>query len=209
MPNKLMKMAQGEFIAFQDADDYSDAKRLETQMREFEKDPELAVCGDAVRPLVFLFPAAEEVGLLGSIHFVRQHSAEMARVHAVLHVDAGAPPAPPTRWRLAAGTRSWAGTVAAAVIDARGWSHRADAGSPNSDHWPFVQHGVPAVFLIPDGGWEGLDEAGAQALRERWDRYHQPDDEWASDFPFAGLARYATLARDIAYALAATETAAR
>lgn len=157
------------------------------------------------RSLLFLFTTAEEVGLLGSLHFVRQREADVARTRAVVNVDAGAPPAPPTRWRLAAGTRSRAGAVAAAVVEAYGWTHRSDPGSPNSDHWPFVQLGIPAVFLIPDGAWEGLDDAEATTLRDRWDRYHHPDDEWAPDFPLAGLARYATLARAIAYALASTE----
>jgi Zn-dependent M28 family amino/carboxypeptidase len=155
------------------------------------------------RPLMFLFAAAEEVGLLGSIHFVRSHPDLVARTHAVLNIDAGAPAAPPARWRLAAGTRSWAGVVAQRVVEAHGWGHRSDPGSPNSDHWPFVERGVPAVFLIPDGGYENLDEEGARELNERWDRYHQPGDEWSPDFPFSGLARYASLGREIAYALAA------
>lgn len=154
------------------------------------------------RPLVFLFPAAEEVGLLGSIHFVRTHPDLVEDVHALVNLDAGAPPAPPTRWRLAAATRSPAGAVAAAVVDTHAWTHRSDAGSPNSDHWPFVARGVPAVFLIPDGGYEGVDAAGERSLTERWDRYHRPDDEWAADFPFTGLERYATLALEIVYALA-------
>ncbi|HUF13276.1 MAG TPA: M28 family peptidase [Longimicrobiales bacterium] len=159
-----------------------------------------------VRPLLLLFPAAEEVGLLGSIHFVRDHPDLVDRMQALVNLDAGAPPAPPTRWRLAAGTRSWAGDVAATVVEAHGWTHRSDPGSPNSDHWPFVAAGVPAVFLIPDGGYEGVDSAGAERLRARWDRYHRPDDEWAPDFPFSGLGRYAALARDIAWALAQAST---
>lgn len=158
------------------------------------------------RPLLLLFPVAEEVGLLGSIHFVRDHPDVVDRVQALVNLDAGAPPAPPTRWRLAAGTRSSAGDVAAAVVEAHGWTHRSDPGSPNSDHWPFVAAGVPAVFLIPDGGYEGVDSAGAERLRARWDRYHRPDDEWAPDFPFSGLGRYAALARDIAWALAEAST---
>jgi len=43
--NKLFDLAQGDFIAFQDADDYSDVVRLETQMQQFAQDPQLAVCG--------------------------------------------------------------------------------------------------------------------------------------------------------------------
>ena len=154
------------------------------------------------RSLLFLFPTAEEVGVLGSLHFVRTHPELVARAHALLNLDAGAPPAPPTRWRLAAGTRSWAGAVAASVVEAHGWAHRSDPGSPNSDHWPFVMLGVPAVFLIPDGGFEDVDDAGARLLVEQWDHYHQPDDEWAADFPFSGLERYASLGLQIAYALA-------
>ena len=161
------------------------------------------------RPLMFLFAAAEEVGLLGSIDFVRRHPDVVSRTHAVLNIDAGAPPAPPTRWRLAAGTRSWAGAVAAAVVERHGWTHRSDPGSPNSDHWPFVARGVPAVFLIPDGGYDGLDAEATRLLIERWDRYHRPDDEWDADFPFGGLERYASLGRDIAHALAGAATDVR
>lgn len=43
--NKLMFLATGEFIGFQDADDYSHKDRIKLQMKEFEKDPVLAVCG--------------------------------------------------------------------------------------------------------------------------------------------------------------------
>jgi hypothetical protein len=34
----------------------------------------------------------------------------------------------------------------------------------------------------------------SQALRRRWDRYHQPGDEWFPDFPYAGVGRYAEFA---------------
>ncbi len=43
--NKLLDLCTGSFIAFQDADDYSDLTRLEMQMNEFIKDADLAVCG--------------------------------------------------------------------------------------------------------------------------------------------------------------------
>jgi glycosyltransferase involved in cell wall biosynthesis len=43
--NKLFALATGDFIAFQDADDFSDLTRLEKQMDEFRKDPKLGACG--------------------------------------------------------------------------------------------------------------------------------------------------------------------
>ncbi len=43
--NKLFAQATGDFVAFQDADDYSARERLELQMQEFQKDKTLGVCG--------------------------------------------------------------------------------------------------------------------------------------------------------------------
>ncbi|HEX6589111.1 MAG TPA: M28 family peptidase [Longimicrobiales bacterium] len=157
------------------------------------------------RPLIFFFAAAEEVGLLGSIHFASTHEDLVQRTHALVNLDAGAPPAAATRWRLAGGTRSAAGAVAAQVIEARGWAHRSDGGAPNSDYWPFMMRGVPSIFLIPDGGFEGVTEAEATALVQRWDHYHRAEDHYSPEFPFVGLERYAELARAIVFALAQAE----
>jgi glycosyltransferase involved in cell wall biosynthesis len=43
--NKLLSLAKGHFIAFQDADDNSDATRFEKQLKAFETTPTLGVCG--------------------------------------------------------------------------------------------------------------------------------------------------------------------
>jgi glycosyltransferase involved in cell wall biosynthesis len=43
--NKLMSLATGDYITFQDADDYSDVTRLAVQLEVFEKEPELMVLG--------------------------------------------------------------------------------------------------------------------------------------------------------------------
>jgi glycosyltransferase involved in cell wall biosynthesis len=43
--NKLFELSKGEFIAFQDADDYSDLKRIELQIKFLIENKEYALCG--------------------------------------------------------------------------------------------------------------------------------------------------------------------
>jgi glycosyltransferase involved in cell wall biosynthesis len=43
--NKLLAFAKGDFITFQDADDYSHPNRLEILLDEFEKNKDLGACG--------------------------------------------------------------------------------------------------------------------------------------------------------------------
>ena len=94
------------------------------------------------------------------------------------------------------------GAVAIAVAAARGWTVSTSPARANSDHYPFIREGVPGVFVIPGPlPYEGMTTEASQALRNRWDRYHQAGDAWAEDFPFGGLARYAEFALAIATAL--------
>ncbi|MGH7476075.1 MAG: M28 family peptidase [Longimicrobiales bacterium] len=154
------------------------------------------------RSVLFLFFAAEEVGLLGSSFYVASPLLPLERIRALINLDAGAPPAPPVAWRLAGGARSTFGARAAELVRAQGYTATLDRGSPNSDYWPFLARGVPAIFLVPGQTFEGLGGAAAERLREHWDRYHRPDDHWHADFPFAGLKRYAELALRIGIAAA-------
>ena len=43
--NKLFSMASGDYITFQDADDYSDISRIKKQLKAFESDSALGICG--------------------------------------------------------------------------------------------------------------------------------------------------------------------
>ncbi|HEX7120282.1 MAG TPA: M28 family peptidase [Longimicrobiales bacterium] len=146
------------------------------------------------RSVLFLFLTGEEMGLLGSSYYAAAPVVPLERTVAVINLDAGAPPAPPRSWRVAGGTASTLGDIARRVAADRGWEAEPSSARPNSDYWPFLRRGVPAVFLIPGTEWDGVDRAEREALHARWDRYHQPGDEWAPDFPFAGLQRYAEFA---------------
>lgn len=154
------------------------------------------------RSVLFLFLTGEEKGLLGSSYYAASPLVPLERTVAVINLDAGAPPAPPRSWRVAGGDASTLGETARRVAAARGWDAAPSAARPNSDHWPFLRRGIPAVFLIPGQAWDGIGGPEREALHQRWDRYHQPADEWSPDFPFQGLRRYAELAlalgRDVA-----------
>lgn len=159
------------------------------------------------RSVLFLFLTGEERGLLGSSYYTARPVVPLERTVAVINLDAGAPPAPARSWRVAGGTASSLGALASRVAAERGWVAEPSEASPNSDYWPFLRRGVPAVFLIPGDEWEGVDREEAERLRLRWDHYHERGDEWAADFPFAGLQRYAQFA--LALGRAAADAPAR
>jgi hypothetical protein len=147
------------------------------------------------RSVMFLWLTGEERGLLGSDYYVAHPLVPLDRVTGVINLDAGAPPAPSVTWRVAGGTRSELGAMAQLVARRNGWRAQLSPPSPNSDYFPFLRVGVPAVFLVPGpDAFEGLTVEQSQGLRQRWDRYHQAGDHWAADFPFAGVRRYAEFA---------------
>lgn len=146
------------------------------------------------RSILLLFFTGEERGLLGSSYYAAYPAIPLKQMAGLINLDAGAPPVPPTDWRIAGGAETDLGTTTRTVLATRKWAATLGASSPNSDYWPFLKRGVPAVFIIPGSHWENTTESQRQALSARWDHYHQAADEWSPDFPFKGLARYAEAA---------------
>jgi len=147
------------------------------------------------RSVVFMFFSGEERGLLGSSYMAHAPPVPLDSIRALVNLDAGAPPAPPVSWRVAGSDPADPLGLRARDIGAgRGWTVQLGAASPNSDYWPFLQRGVPSVFIIPGDQWENVTPDERDALRRRWDRYHRADDHWHPQFPFSGLARYAEFA---------------
>jgi len=152
--------------------------------------------------VILLFPTGEELGLLGSDYYVAHPLWPLDRTLGAIALDAGAPPAPPTGWRIAGGDTSRLGAVAVDVARAHGWNVTTSPATPNTDYYPFARRHVPAIFIVPGPApYEGLTADSSAALRRHWDHYHDPADEWASDFPFAGLRRYAEYALLVVRAL--------
>jgi hypothetical protein len=159
------------------------------------------------RSVLFLWPTGEERGLLGSDYFAARPLVPPDRIVAAINLDGGAPPAPPVRWQLDGGDRSALGKLAARVARDAGWEATIAPASPNSDHFPLLRIGVPAVFLVPLGPYEGLSTAATQALNGRWPQGHQAANEWRPDFPFSGLVRYAEFGYRVGMAAAAAPRA--
>jgi Zn-dependent M28 family amino/carboxypeptidase len=167
----------------------------------------LLAIADALRrdPLpitvAFAFLTGEERGLLGSSYLASNAPWRLDRLAAVINLDGGAPPHPPASWRIAGAAGSPLGALGEQLGRSHGWTIQLSAGRPNSDYWPFLKRGVPSAFIIPGNEWEGTTTEERDALRARWDRYHRPADEWHPDFPFSGLARYASFALELGRAV--------
>lgn len=162
------------------------------------------------RSVLFLFFTGEERGLLGSTYYVSDPLVPLDRIAAVINLDAGAPAAPPRSWRiaggkLAGGEASALGALAARVAENNGWEATLIEATPNSDHWPFLHAGAPAIFIIPGQDWEGVTRAEKEALQFRFENYHRPADEWHPDFPLQGLRRYAEIALRIGLEAASSD----
>jgi Zn-dependent M28 family amino/carboxypeptidase len=146
------------------------------------------------RPLVVMFFNLEEQGLLGSKALVARSDARpfVDRLQLLIGVDAGSPAGEAMEWQLMGALPAHTGArLADSLARARGWTTTATAPRSISDVFPFSQQGVPILFPIPGRRWNGYtDDQRTEAMR-RFDHYHQPSDEWRSDFPLVGTAHFA------------------
>ena len=171
------------------SDDAVGAAMLLTVAKAMQEGPRPA------RSVLLLFLTGEERGLLGSDFYSAHPLIPASHTVAGINLDAGAPPAPSTSWRIAGGDSSTFGAVAIDVARRAGWEALSSPASPNSDYFPLLRIGIPAVFLVPGpAAFEGMTAEASDALRRRWDHYHQAGDNWYPDYPYGGLVRYAAYA---------------
>ena len=146
------------------------------------------------RPLVVMFFNLEEQGLLGAKALAARADAApfIDRLKLLIGVDAGSPAGEALTWQImGAEPPNFGARIADSLARARGWTTTPSAPRPINDVFVFAQRGVPIVFPIPGARWRGYTDAQrAEALR-KFDHYHQPSDQWRSDFPWVGTAAYA------------------
>jgi hypothetical protein len=158
------------------------------------------------RPLVVMFFNLEEQGLLGSKALVSRPDAStfLAKLELLIEVDAGSPAGEAMEWQLAgASPRHAGGILADSLARSHGWTTTTTTPRPISDFFPFAARGVRTVFPIPGKVWKGYTDAQRTAAMNAFDHYHDPKDEWRSEFPLKGTERYAEWLWEIVRAAAA------
>ena len=190
--------AKGDAINNGALDDAIGIASLIEEARRFQR------AGAGKRTIVFLAVTAEEKGLVGSDYFVRHRPKGLENIVADVNLDM-----PVLTYAFSdvvafGGDRSTLGPVIARAAKGAGVATSPDPIPEQtiftrSDHFRFVEAGVPSVFL-----WPGLKADGARAAFEDFmqHRYHQPGDEvdagilWDQAVRFVDI-NYA-IARDIA-----------
>jgi Zn-dependent M28 family amino/carboxypeptidase len=135
------------------------------------------------RSLVFLSVTGEEHGLLGSKHWIANPTWELQKVAGVMNLDGiGTEIFGAVRNMVGFGAQySTLGSMLDDVAKSYGISIMSDPLPEEgifkrSDHYPFVERGIPALMLM--GAPEGSKEALVKRIRE-WMMvyYHQPSDD--------------------------------
>jgi hypothetical protein len=163
------------------------------------------------RSVVFLATTAEEQGLLGAWHYVDHPVFPLRATVGVINMDALFPFGA-TKGMTVVGLGS--SELERYIEDAARTVGRKAYGDPSpefgayfrSDHYPFADAGVPAVFAIggpaqDPGAGETVDTARFEEYVTR--RYHQPTDEYdAKTWDMAGIVQDVSVYFRAGYTLA-------
>lgn len=106
------------------------------------------------RTIRFVLFGGEEEGLLGSVAYVRQHKAELSNLDAVLITDSGSEPA--KGWALMGRDDEKASLTSIEPLLSRLGAENTTEGTDfifDTDHAPFVVHGIPSLVL-----WTSMDK---------------------------------------------------
>jgi Zn-dependent M28 family amino/carboxypeptidase len=161
------------------------------------------------RSIVFLAVTAEEKGLLGSEYYAANPVYPLAKTVGVINMDALSPFGPARDFSISGNARL--DLLDRLVATAKRWNvrytpdPRPEAGGFfRSDHFSFAKQGVPAISFRSGIDWQEGGVAAGKANQDRYtaDSYHQPSDEWKTEWSFGGMTRdleiLYTLGRELA-----------
>jgi hypothetical protein len=143
------------------------------------------------RSILFVALTAEEKGLIGSDYFARNPVVPKGSIVADLNMDMPILTYPVQDLVVLGGERSSIGPAVIAAAAAEGLKVVPDPAPEEmffvrSDHYSFVQSGIPAVSI--DTGPGGTGAAAQKAFLEN--NYHKPSDSIALPFDWSSAAKY-------------------
>ena len=172
-----------------------------------------AKAGRTPRSQVFLAVTLEESGLLGSEWYARNPLYPLAQTVGGVNMDGLAPTGPTRDISASGGDKSELTAILVPVMATMGLTMSPESfpergGYYRSDHFSLAKRGVP-MFRVGRAldQVEGGKERGV-ALSEDYtrNRYHQPSDEYSSDWRWDGIAQEMELYFRLGRALATGDT---
>lgn len=152
------------------------------------------------RSVLFIATTAEEAGLLGAEHYVRQPIMPLEQTVACLNIDGASLWGETDDMTLIGASRSPLAAMAMARADQLGLQLIPDPTPEKgyffrSDLFPFAEHGVPAIHIEHGSAFRGRPPGwGTDLLRSfEAQHYHEPSDAYSPDMDLSGAAQLARL----------------
>lgn len=155
------------------------------------------------RSILFLAVTAEEKGLVGADYFARHPTVPIGNIVGDVNLDMPLLTYAFEDMTVYGANRSTLGPIVAAAAASIGVGMSPDPAPQmglfvRSDHYRFIQQGVPSVFL-----WPGQKGPGKAAWEEFFAKhYHRPSDDLNQPIDWAQAVRFVTANYTIARAVA-------
>src|SRR6185295_8713514 len=165
------------------------------------------------RSQLFVFVKAEESGLLGSQYFGEHPTVPASKIIAALNMDMVNLNGKVRDLDVMGDNKSSLGPALASLVKANGITLSPDP-SPEaghfyrSDHFSFAKVGIPAVSIGPGVDFVGRPAGWGQQQADDFTahHYHQPSDEYRSDFDLSGAAQLGEIVYRFGLAVANANT---
>ncbi len=168
------------------------------------------------RSTLFLFPTAEEQGLLGAEWYSRHPLVPLERTAANVNLDSMNVLGTTNDFVPLGAERSTLKAVVDSIARERGMrvspDSRPEQGSfYRSDHFPFAKVGVPSISLKQGDDYVGRPKGwGEQEFRAyNTAHYHQPSDQYSDSWDFRGMLQETEIALTIGRRVADIESLPR
>lgn len=153
------------------------------------------------RSILFLFPTAEEQGLLGADWYSKHPLVPLKKTAANVNLDSMNILGKTRDFVPLGADRSTLNAVVEAVARERGMTvgsdPRPEQGSfYRSDHFPFARVGVPSISLKEGKDFIGHSKEWGEEKFKAYNtaNYHQPSDEYDDSWNFEGMIQSAEIA---------------